>query len=380
MSSPVRGASGGAYGAASTGRKEPYGAEHAPGAEAPCPSARRPIRSGARVTISRRGAARWAEDPPTGRVAVDVLIPTAGRVAELAVTLAALAAQDDPPFRVVISDQSEDGTLEAPAVQAMVRTLRAQGRPVHLHRHRTRRGLAEHRQSLLERATADAVLFLDDDVWLEPGHLARLADALETLGCGFVGSAVQGLSYLADRRPGECASFEPWPDAVLPERAAVHLAGQVDVLRAQPAEEPAHLSGIVLLRGPVDAASRRQHLHARDRTRASVQEGAVRGGAQQHDLGLGVGRRQRVDRREGEHEVAEPAAAQHRDPAHVREPGRQRADDRAAGPRGRAGAHETSGVQDPPASRAEVPSTSAGSRSARAGTRTDAVAAAPALT
>lgn len=148
-----------------------------------------------------------------------MLIPTAGRVAELAVTLSGLAAQDDPSFRVIVSDQSDDQAgVTHPSVQAMVRVLRAQGRPVHLVRHLPRRGLAEHRQSLLELSAAPNVLFLDDDVWLEPGQLERLCRALETLGCGFVGAAVQGLSYLDDERPDQQSSFELWQNGVTPER------------------------------------------------------------------------------------------------------------------------------------------------------------------
>ncbi|GAA1431468.1 glycosyltransferase family A protein [Microlunatus lacustris] len=150
---------------------------------------------------------------------VDVLVPTFDRPAELAVTLAGLAAQDDPPFRVTVSDQSDDGSAHhAPAVEAMVRVLRAQGREVRLLQHLPRRGLAEHRQFLLESADAEQVLFLDDDVWLEPGTLARMSEALEQLGCGFVGSAPMGLSFLDDRRPHHQAPFEPWEGAVQPER------------------------------------------------------------------------------------------------------------------------------------------------------------------
>jgi GT2 family glycosyltransferase len=149
---------------------------------------------------------------------VDVLIPTVGRTAELATTLAGLAAQTDASFRVVLSDQSETSDVASrPAVAAMVRVLEAQGRPVTLLTHPERRGLAEHRQFLLDRASAPAVLFLDDDVWLEPGSVSRMLDALRTLGCGFVGSAVQGLSYLADRRPHETSPFEPWDGPVVPE-------------------------------------------------------------------------------------------------------------------------------------------------------------------
>ena len=168
---------------------------------------------------SRRWSGDWGHqgepDPPD----VDVLIPTVGRLAELAVTLAGLAAQDDPPFSVLISDQSDDGAaLRAPAVVAMIRVLQAQGRRVQLLRHLPRRGLAEHRQFLLDSSTAELVLFLDDDVWLEPHSLERMTDALQTLGCGFVGSAPMGLSFLTDRRPHHQASFEAWDGPVVPER------------------------------------------------------------------------------------------------------------------------------------------------------------------
>jgi glycosyltransferase involved in cell wall biosynthesis len=168
---------------------------------------------------SRLTSDRWADPQVDAPAEIDVLIPTVGRTAELAVTLAGLAAQDDPPFRVVISDQSDDaiGTGH-PAVQAMIRVLRAQGRPVDVHRHLPRRGLAEQRQYLFEQSSAPSVLYLDDDVWLEPGQLQRLSTALRSLNCGFVGAAVQGLSYLDDERPEQQARFELWNDGVVPER------------------------------------------------------------------------------------------------------------------------------------------------------------------
>jgi len=103
-------------------------------------------------------------------------------------------------------------------VVAMIRVLRAQGRPVQVLRHLPRRGLAEHRQFLLEQSRAELVLFLDDDVWLEPHSLERMTDALQTLGCGFVGSAPMGLSFVQDRRPHHQESFEPWDGPVTPER------------------------------------------------------------------------------------------------------------------------------------------------------------------
>ncbi len=177
-------------------------------------------------TVGRDGAGRvrrtsgeWAADAEQPIPALEVLIPTCDRPAELAVTLAGLAAQDRPSFAVHISDQSS-GTADwqHPAVQAMVRVLRVQGRPVTVGSHLPRRGMAEHRAHLLTQAAAQQVLFLDNDVWLEPGSLARLSEALTLLDCGFVGMAVQGLSHLGDHRPDEEANFQPWQGRVLPER------------------------------------------------------------------------------------------------------------------------------------------------------------------
>jgi GT2 family glycosyltransferase len=157
---------------------------------------------------------------------VDVLITTCDRPAELGVTLAGLAAQLEPSFRVVVSDQSEQQPAwQHPAAAAMVRVLQAQGREVVALRHLPRRGLAEHRHFLLEQTRTERCLFLDDDIWLEPGALQRMDQALRELGCGFVGMAPQGLSFLQDRRPHELVTFERWDGAVTPERIRRETAG-----------------------------------------------------------------------------------------------------------------------------------------------------------
>ena len=169
--------------------------------------------------MKRRTSAQWATGQTIENSSIDVLIPTRNRGAELAVTLSGLAAQDSPVFRVVVSDQSDGAPAwELAPVSAMARVLKAQGTEVELLQHLPRRGMAEHRQFLLDQARADNVLFLDDDVWLEPGALARMSEALDQLGCGFVGMAPQGLSYLADRRPEQTGVFEPWEGPVMPER------------------------------------------------------------------------------------------------------------------------------------------------------------------
>ncbi|MFY1673604.1 glycosyltransferase family 2 protein [Plantactinospora sp. WMMB334] len=187
-------------------------------------------------------AGRRPLDPgtPTGFRAprlLDVLIPTRNRAAELAVTLAGLAAQHPPgtapenaagaapdgtaAFGVVVSDQSdgEPGWAQ-PAAAAMVRVLRHRGHPVLLTRRLPRRGLAEHRAYLLDASAARYVLYLDDDVWLEPGTVDRLLTAIRQLGCGFVGNAVHGLSYLDDVRPETHRHYCEWDGPPAPERLA----------------------------------------------------------------------------------------------------------------------------------------------------------------
>jgi GT2 family glycosyltransferase len=155
----------------------------------------------------------------TNVLELEVLVPTRNRPVELATVLAGLAAQRDVEFGVLLSDQSDgSASYDTPAAASLIRVLRTSARPVHAARHLPRRGLAEHRAALLARAAAPYVLFLDDDVWLEPGALARLRAAIRELGCGFVGAAVQGLSYLDDVRPDELAPFERWHGRPEPEQ------------------------------------------------------------------------------------------------------------------------------------------------------------------
>lgn len=148
---------------------------------------------------------------------IDVLIPTYRRPTALAVTLASLAAQSFKPMRVVVSDQTEDEQpLQRQEVQAVLRALEAQGRQTATFKHLPRRGMAEHRQFLLEQAQAPYVLYLDDDLLLENDVVERMHRAVEEERCGFVGCGVIGLSYANDVRPHEQA-VEFWDGPVQPE-------------------------------------------------------------------------------------------------------------------------------------------------------------------
>ncbi|MBD2020576.1 glycosyltransferase family 2 protein, partial [Leptolyngbya sp. FACHB-36] len=120
-------------------------------------------------------------------------------------------------FGVVISDQTEAySALDAGEVQAAVRVLQMHGHEVHPHRHLPRRGMAEQRQFLLDRATAPYVLFLDDDLILEPWVVELLVNTIQSENCGFVGSGIIGLSFRDDVRPHQQV-LELWEGPVQPE-------------------------------------------------------------------------------------------------------------------------------------------------------------------
>ena len=148
---------------------------------------------------------------------VDILIPTYRRPAALAVTLTSLVAQTCRDFCIVISDQTEDSDPVATGeVQAVLRVLRAHGHNVEIHKHLPNLGMAEQRQFLLDRAQGEYCLFLDDDLILEPDVISRMLIAIQEEGCGFVGSAVIGLSFIDDVRPHE-QKIEFWDSPVQPE-------------------------------------------------------------------------------------------------------------------------------------------------------------------
>ena len=133
---------------------------------------------------------------------VDILIPTRNRPCALAATLATLVGQTHRGFDVVVSDQSDgEAGFEDGTVRSVVRLLRSRGHDVRLLRNLPRRGLAHQRQFLLDQARSPLVLYLDDDVLIEPDLIERMVAALQRSGAGFVGSAVIGLSYEHDVRP-----------------------------------------------------------------------------------------------------------------------------------------------------------------------------------
>lgn len=149
---------------------------------------------------------------------IDVLIPTYERKTGLAMVLTGLLGQTFTDFNVIVSDQSDEQNsyLDNLEIQAAVQALRYHGHRVELHRHLPRRGLAEHRQFLLEQSSAPYVHYLDDDVVIEPRVMERLLSVVRTDGCGFAGAAAAGLMYLEDVRPHQ-QGIEVWEGPVRPE-------------------------------------------------------------------------------------------------------------------------------------------------------------------
>ena len=147
---------------------------------------------------------------------VDVLLPTYNRQGSLLTTLAGLAGQSFPALRVVVADQSAEPAEESEVARAMERVIQARGGSVEWHHRKELKGIAEQRDFLLKRATAPYVLYLDDDILMEPWVIERLVRVLEAEGCGFVGAFPAGLTFVDDVRP-EQQIVEPWEGPVRPE-------------------------------------------------------------------------------------------------------------------------------------------------------------------
>ncbi len=147
---------------------------------------------------------------------VDILLPTCDRLTSFILTLSGVATQSVADLRVIVSDQSAEAVLDTRVVQSLGRVIEARGGEVEWHRRVPSKGIAEQRDFLLRRASADAVLYLDDDVLMESWVIERLLDTLREQRCGFVGAFPAGLSFRDDRRPAQQA-IEYWEGPVEPE-------------------------------------------------------------------------------------------------------------------------------------------------------------------
>jgi GT2 family glycosyltransferase len=148
---------------------------------------------------------------------IDILIPTYNRPDALAITLTSLCGQSSQDFRVTISDQTEgQNMIDLGSIQAVLRVLKAHGNSPQSLKHLPRQGIAEQRQFLLEQASAPYVLFLDDDVLMEPWVLELLLNTIQQEKCGFVGNPLIGSNQFTKIQ----VRFAYHPILMSPPRAA----------------------------------------------------------------------------------------------------------------------------------------------------------------
>ena len=147
---------------------------------------------------------------------VDVLLPTYNRLTSLVMTLSGVAAQTHTDMHVIVADQSQEPVEQEPVIQTLQRVIEARGGSVEWHTRPQVNGIVEQRDFLLRQATAGSVLYLDDDVFMEPGVVERLLKTLQDQRCGFVGAFPAGLSHREDVRP-EQQLVDYWDGPVQPE-------------------------------------------------------------------------------------------------------------------------------------------------------------------
>lgn len=136
---------------------------------------------------------------------VDILIPTINRLPALIMTLSGVAAQSISDLRVVVADQSDQPAAANDVVQTLTRVIGARGGCVEWHTRPQIHGIAEQRDFLLHQSSAASVLYLDDDVLMEPQTVERMLDVLTDEQCGFVGAFPAGLAHSTDERPAQQA-------------------------------------------------------------------------------------------------------------------------------------------------------------------------------
>jgi glycosyltransferase involved in cell wall biosynthesis len=147
---------------------------------------------------------------------VDILLPTYNRLLSFVMTLSGIASQSLRNLHVIIADQSQHPAEHSQEVRSLLRVIEARGRSIEYHCRPPIHGIAEQRDFLLNRATAQNVLYLDDDVFMEPWVIEKLLEVLQSERCGFVGAFPAGLSHRDDVRPQQ-QIVEYWEGSVQPE-------------------------------------------------------------------------------------------------------------------------------------------------------------------
>ena len=162
-----------------------------------------------------------------------VIIVTAGRPHLLEDTLRSLEACRPAPHQVVVVDGDTQGTARGPTerhASSVVYEVEYRAGP---------RALCRQRNLGIDRAKGDVVVFIDDDVWLEPDAFGPLLSALGEPGVvGATGKVLEpsprrlGLTHSRLRRllPGASRQGTMTPSGYPNRLWDLDLAGDVEVM------------------------------------------------------------------------------------------------------------------------------------------------------
>jgi len=134
---------------------------------------------------------------------IDVLLPTYNRLHSFLATLAGVALQDHSDLHVIVADQGDEAVQADQTAITLANVVEARGGRVTWHRRPQVHGIAEQRDFLLRQASAPWVLYLDDDVIMEPWVAGALLGVVRRQECGFAGAFPAGLSHRGDVRPAQ---------------------------------------------------------------------------------------------------------------------------------------------------------------------------------
>lgn len=128
-------------------------------------------------------------------VTLSVIVPVRDGERFIGDALASLARNARPDFEVIVVD---DGSVDATG------QIAGSFDGVTVVRHDAPAGLADARNTGLTLASGRYVTFMDGDDWVAPGHLARLVEAIDGLGCDFIRTdhvQVEGRKRVVHRAP-----------------------------------------------------------------------------------------------------------------------------------------------------------------------------------
>jgi glycosyltransferase involved in cell wall biosynthesis len=148
---------------------------------------------------------------------LEILIPTKDRVTALIATLTSLYYQSYSNFNIIISDQSQYDIGQNQTLKTLINLFRLKNINISIYRNLPPKGITEQRQFLFEKSKTELILYLDDDLILEPFVIKNSFKTIKIQNCGFVGMGLIGPSFVNDIRPNE-QNIEFWQTKVKPEK------------------------------------------------------------------------------------------------------------------------------------------------------------------